>query len=149
MIPLRVSLEGFLSYKEKQVINFEGSSLWMLCGPNGVGKSAIFDAITFALYNSHRGSQIKELINHYSERLVVEFDFLVNGVVYRARRMHSRKGFPVREIVLIEKNASNPSVVHQTPVSGTDSERGFKEWVKSHIGLDYPAFTSSVLLLQG
>ncbi len=149
MIPLRVSLEGFLSYKEKQVINFEGSSLWMLCGPNGVGKSAIFDAITFALYNSHRGSQIKELINHYSERLVVEFDFLVNGVVYRVRRIHPRKGYPVREVVLIEKNASNPSAVHQTPVSGTDSERGFKEWVKSHIGLDYSAFTSSVLLLQG
>ncbi len=149
MVPLRISLEGFLSYKEKQVINFEGSSLWMLCGPNGVGKSAIFDAITFALYGSHRGSSIKELINHYSERLVVEFDFLVNSVVYRARRIHSRKGFPVREIVLVKKNASDPSFVHQTLVSGTDSERGFKEWVKSHIGLDYPAFTSSVLLLQG
>src|SRR3954453_21729116 len=107
MIPLCISLEGFLSYKEKQVINFEGSSLWMLWGPNGVGKSAIFDAITFALYGSHRGSRIKELINHYSDRLVIEFDFLVNGVVYRARRIHPREGSSVREIILIEKNASN------------------------------------------
>ena len=94
MIPLRIALEGFLSYKEKQVINFEGSSLWMLCGPNGVGKSAIFDAITFALYGRHRGSSsIKESINHYSERLVVEFDFLVNGVVYRAVVFTLVRGF--------------------------------------------------------
>ena len=49
MIPLRVSLEGFLSYQEKQIIDFDGSTLWMLWGPNGVGKSAVFDAITFAL----------------------------------------------------------------------------------------------------
>lgn len=149
MIPLRVSLEGFLSYKEKQVIDFTGSQLWMLWGPNGVGKSAIFDAITFALYDRHRGDKIKELINHYSDRLAVELDLLVEGKTYRVRRIYPRKGRPVREVIQLEKDINNPSLIHKLPVSGTDSEDGFKEWVKRTIGLEYAAFTSSVLLLQG
>src|SRR5579859_5653215 len=104
MIPLRVSLEGFLSYKEKQVIDFTGSQLWMLWGPNGVGKSAIFDAITFALYDRHRGDKIKDLINHYSNRLVVELDLLIDNKIYRIRRVHPKKGHPVREVVQLEKD---------------------------------------------
>jgi hypothetical protein len=44
MVPLRVTLEGFLSYREKQVIDFEGSSLWMLWGPNGVTKLNLVQA---------------------------------------------------------------------------------------------------------
>lgn len=151
MIPLRVSLEGFLSYKDKQVIDFENSSLWMLWGPNGVGKSAIFDAITFALYSSHRGgkSNAKELINHYSNRLVVEFDFLVDGVAYRVRRVLPHKGRPVREVVLLSKDANRPDCVHEMPVPNTDSDESFKDWVRRTIGLDERAFTSSILLLQG
>ena len=151
MIPLRVSLEGFLSYKEKQVIDFEGSSLWMLWGPNAVGKSAIFDAIRFALYGSHRGgrSNVKELINHYSNRLVVEFDFLSSGLAYRIRRIHPRSGRPARGIFLLENDSSDPLVVHEIPVSGTESEDDFKDWVLRTIGLNELAFTSSVLLLQG
>src|SRR5258708_23256135 len=94
MIPLRVSLEGFLSYKDKQIIDFEGSSLWMLCGPNGVGKSAVFDAITFALYGYHRagGGNPKALINHYANdnRFIVEFDFFVDGIAFRIRRTCAR-----------------------------------------------------------
>lgn len=151
MLPLRVSLEGFLSYKEKQVIDFAGSSLWMLWGTNGVGKSAIFDAITFALFGSHRGgkSNVEELINHYSNGFVVEFDFCVDGVDYRIRRTHSRKGHPIREVFLLGGDASDPTFVHEMPVSGTDSRDGYKEWLQRTIGLDELAFTSSVMLLQG
>lgn len=151
MIPLRVTLEGFLSYREKQVIDFEGSSLWMLWGPNGVGKSAIFDAITLALYGSHRGgkSNVEELINHYSNSFVIEFDFLVDGVAYRIRRAQSRKGRSVREVFRLDKDAADPTLIHETPVSGTDSRDGFKDWVQSTIGLNELTFTSSVLLLQG
>ena len=143
MIPLRVSLEGFLSYKEKQVIDFEGSSLWMLWGPNAVGKSAIFDAIRFALYGSHRGGRrnAKELINHYSNRLVVEFDFLSGGVAYRIRRTYPRTGRPARGVFLLEKDSADPSLVHENPESGTESEDDFKDWVLRIVGLNELAFT--------
>lgn len=155
MIPLRVSLEGFLSYKEKQVIDFEGSSLWMLWGPNGVGKSAIFDAITFALYGTHRGSHkrgdviIKDLINHHSDRLVIEFDFLVDGTAYRIRRVHPHKGRSIREILLLSRDPGDPDTIQETPIYNTDDENGFKDRIQRLIGLNERAFTSSVLLLQG
>lgn len=155
MIPLRVSLEGFLSYKERQTIDFVDSSLWMLWGPNGVGKSAIFDAITFALYNRHRAGSargMKELINHHCDKLIVEFDFLVDGTAYRIRRTceKRRTARPTREAFALDlDNRQNLESARVTPIPGTDDEDGLEEWVQRTIGLKYPAFTSSVLLLQG
>lgn len=151
MIPLRITLEGFMSYREKQVIDFTGEHLWMLWGPNGVGKSAVFDAITFALYNTHRAGSgtrgnAKELINHYADRLEVTFDFLVDNVRYRVHRTYarSRGARSTCQALLVDANG-----IGAMPIDGTDDEDGLKNWVLRTIGLDYPAFTSSVLLLQG
>src|SRR6478736_639220 len=88
MIPQRVKLKGFLCYKEEQAIDFEGSAtLWMLAGLNGSGKSAIFDAVTFALFGHHRGGGTNnhELINKDSDGFVIEFDVWVRdhiGLTY-------------------------------------------------------------------
>ena len=46
MIPRSIKLKGFLCYKDEQKVDFDGSTtLWMLAGLNGSGKSAIFDAV--------------------------------------------------------------------------------------------------------
>jgi len=65
MIPQRVYLRGFLSYRDEQEVRFDGSSLWMLSGLNGSGKSSVFDAVTYALFGHHRGGRVEahELIN--------------------------------------------------------------------------------------
>lgn len=158
MIPLQITLEGFLSYKEKQVINFDGSSLWVLWGPNGVGKSAVFDAITFALFNTHRANRgtkgsTKDLINHHSDKLIVTFDFIVDSIVYRIKRIHPRKGLSTREVFIVDSDdtsdISNLENAHTRRIDNTDSEEGFNHWVKQTIGMDDAAFTSSCLLLQG
>lgn len=57
MIPLRVYVENFMSYREGQELLFDNAPLWVLAGQNGAGKSTIFDAITFALYGLHRGGK--------------------------------------------------------------------------------------------
>ncbi|HEU5376631.1 MAG TPA: SMC family ATPase [Ktedonobacteraceae bacterium] len=159
MLPLRLSLEGFLSYREKQTIDFTGSSLWMLWGPNGVGKSAIFDAITFALYNTHRAVDgnsynLAYLINHRSDKLIVVFDFIMNGEIYRIRRTCTRgRGRTInvtREAFLLQgDDLSNLEQMPAKPIPMTDNETDFKNWVHQTIGLNYEAFASSVLLLQG
>ena len=41
MIPQRIVLRGFLSYREEQEISLDGASLWLLAGQNGSGKSAV------------------------------------------------------------------------------------------------------------
>src|SRR5262249_51196207 len=92
MIPQRIKLKGFLCYKDEQEIAFDGSPLWMLSGLNGSGKSAVFDAMTFALFKQHRGGKTEfvELINKDSESLLVEFDFLLDGQAFRIKRTARR-----------------------------------------------------------
>ena len=64
MIPQRVRLKGFLCYKDEQEIDFDGNAtLWMLAGLNGSGKSAIFDAVTYALFGYHRGGSLHAQVN--------------------------------------------------------------------------------------
>lgn len=152
MIPLRVYVKGFLSYRDEAELMFDGAPLWALTGPNGSGKSAIFDAITFALYGAHRGgkSQAEELINHEADELVVEYDFAIGSDAYRVKRTLSRGRRPSFQVFHLNgPRAPHPGQPGPQPIPNTDKRDGFNEWVLEHIGLDYHTFTASVLLRQG
>lgn len=144
MIPVSVSLKGFMSYRDSQSIEFDGQSLWVLAGPNGAGKSAIFDAITFALYGQYRGGaqDAKGLINHDSDSLEVEFVFRVMDETYKVRRTLPLRGRPTWSAYQLVAGEFEP-------IEGADSVSASKEVCQRIVGLDYSAFTSSVLLLQG
>jgi DNA repair exonuclease SbcCD ATPase subunit len=153
MIPLRVKLKGFLCYKDEQEISFDGSSLWMLAGLNGSGKSAVFDAVTYALFGHHRGGsqQAVELINKSSDGLLVEFDFLQDGAAYRAKRTlqrNARGGASGTQQIFRRQSAHGNGQGAWQPVEGTGKRAEFEAWVRENIGLSYETFTSSVLLLQ-
>jgi DNA repair exonuclease SbcCD ATPase subunit len=167
MIPLRVRLKGFLCYKDEQEVCFDGASLWMLSGLNGSGKSAIFDAVTYALFGHHRGGSIQaqELVNKNSEGFEVEFDFLQDGQAYRIRRTLKRKakgGNTTTQQILRQekgtqlisgngapKRAASPVSAQWEAIEGTSKRAEFDDWIRNNIGLTYETFTSSVLLLQG
>lgn len=150
MIPLRVYVENFMSYREGQELLFDNAPLWVLAGQNGAGKSTIFDAITFALYGLHRGGKqnAKDLINHQEDTLTVEFDFLVNAVAYRVRRTVPRRGKPTRDVFYLLPSQTDGKT-KTPPVPDTGNDLGFKRWLETTIGLNEEAFTSCVLLLQG
>ena len=91
MIPKRVTLKNFLSFgDEEQVFDFTepDESLWILTGPNGVGKSAVFDAITYCLFTEHRGGgqDAKSLIKHGANGFHISFEFEFSGENYRIFR---------------------------------------------------------------
>ena len=144
MIPVRVYLENFMSYRQGQELLFDSAPLWVLAGENGAGKSTIFDAITFALYGNCRKVNQTELINHQEDNFVIEFDFLIEDKQYRIRRTVSQKGSgsSTRQISKIIDNKIQP-------ISNTDNDTGFKEWIEHHIGLNENAFISCILLTQG
>jgi exonuclease SbcC len=153
MIPLRLSLEGFLCYRERQEINFADSNIWLLWGHNGTGKSSIPDAITFAIYGKPRsvGVTHADLINHDCDRLIIEYDFQgVDGLIYRLRCFCSKEGQVSRSVGILSCQENGASEgIQITSVPNADSEQGFLDWRKRAIGLEYRAFTSSVLLMQG
>src|SRR4051794_33077351 len=148
MTPVRVKLSGFLSYADERELVFDGAGLWLLAGPNGSGKSAVFDAVTYALFGTHRGGtqNAAELINKGSAALAVEVDFTVDGRLYRAKRTLRRaaRGSPAGTQQVFAFADGTWAAVPDTTKRGD-----FDTWVQHHVGLTYETFTSSVLLLQG
>lgn len=152
MIPLRVRVEGFLSYRDPAELNFAEAPLWMLTGPNGAGKSTVFDAITLALFDAYRGDKQhhQELVNQQCDSLKVEFEFQLGDDVYCARRIIPRKGTATQHIEHVSGPApTRPTRKGLSIVDTTTTETGFNKWVADHIGLDVQAFTASMLLQQG
>lgn len=149
MIPRRIKLKGFMSFRDETEISFNGSSLWVLTGANASGKSTIFDAIAFALYGVRRTNSndiglsntthTKTLINHHSPNLEVEFEFALGVEVFCVKRTLSksgRSGFEIRPL-------------DSPPIPGTEYKANFDNWITEHIGLDAKAFSAAVLLGQG
>jgi exonuclease SbcC len=148
MIPERISIEGFLCYRDRQVVDLSGLSLCMLSGPNGSGKSSVFDAMTFALFGTHRagGKQTDDLVNKRCNAAAVEFDFTCGGTRWRARRTITIRAGAARTTRDIRRitEGGNDEVVPDTT-----SDRGFANWIDQHVGMSADAFTTSMLLRQG
>src|SRR5258706_15336072 len=98
MIPVRLSLKNFLSYgSEIQTIDFEPYHLICLSGKNGHGKSALLDAITWALWGAARkttgpSKPDEGLLRLGQNHMMVALDFKSNGILYRVRREYTIQG---------------------------------------------------------
>ena len=57
MLPTRLEIHNFLAYRAPEPIVFAGIELACLTGQNGVGKSSILDAITWALWGKARAKR--------------------------------------------------------------------------------------------
>lgn len=144
MIPKKVTLENFLSFGAKTELSFDDDEpLWVLGGPNGVGKSAIFDAITYCLFGSHRGGakEIDPLIRHGADGFSVGYEFEFQGIDYRIIRNRSGK----RTTQSVERIAAGK----WERVPNINNVADVKDWVERTVGLGSDAFQASVLLRQG
>ena len=150
MIPQRVKMSGFLSYKDEQEIRFDEAPLWMLSGTNGSGKSSVFDAVTYALFGHHRvGSQsASELINKEANTLAVEFDFTSEKQLYRIKRtVRRQKNDKIASTQQVLKFTQNEIADEAwEAIQGTEYKAKFDAWIKDKIGLDYETFTRRYLL---
>ena len=88
MRPLRLEIEGFTSFRERAVLDFERLDLFAITGPTGAGKSSLIDALVFALYGQvpRVGKEYRQLLSHGAERASVLLDFAVGGERYRVAR---------------------------------------------------------------
>jgi exonuclease SbcC len=118
-----------------------------LCGPNGHGKSALLDAITWCLWGKARGKTQDELISYGADETSVELDFLARNTHYRALRSHARGGGRRRQGVtdfqLQVVSSEGPQPITGNLVRETQAK------IDQITGMDYDSFTNSAFLLQG
>lgn len=87
MRPIRLTLEGFTSFRTHQSLDFSTLDLFAITGPTGAGKSSLLDAITYALYGKvARKPSISELVSQGATELKVEFQFSVQQTEYKVIR---------------------------------------------------------------
>lgn len=83
MRPLRLTMTGFGTYKERTVLVFEKlgtGGMYLITGDTGTGKTLIFDAITYALYGEMSGSgrnsrAVRSQLSNDDEPTEVELEF--------------------------------------------------------------------------
>lgn len=143
MRPVRLEIQGFTCYREKQEIDFRRLGLFAIAGPTGAGKSSILDAIAFALYGKipRMGSQnLDEFISLGAARASVLFEFDVKNERFRVVRTMPRSGPKKVQLELISNGLKRPLA---------DTVGDVNAHLHQLLGLEYEAFIQSVLLPQG
>ena len=155
MIPLRLKLENFLSYRDAVELDLQGVEVACLCGDNGHGKTALLDAITWALWGGARGrvyggpggGSPDELVHQGRPEMSVELDFFVEDARYRVVRKH-QAGTPRRSGTTHWDLQVWTGSEYRTLVEGA-GVRDTAERIERLLRMDYETFVRSAFLLQG
>ena len=152
MIPLKLQIKNFLSYgAELQTIDFSNYPLICLSGKNGHGKSALLDAITWAIWGQARkiinSSKADQGLLHLGQHtMMVIIDFECNKTIYRIRREYSHnfgKPYATLEFGIIQND-------EKTLIPLTDKTiRATQHKIEQTLRLDFNTFINSAFLRQG
>jgi len=139
MRPLELIVEGFTSFRTRQVLDFSSLDLFAITGATGAGKTSLLDAITFALYNkvSQKPSSSKELVSQGAKQLTVEFRFVMRQIEYKALRTWRNRGKTDVPHFILEE------------LIGKEWERCHTQKVEEIIGMNFDTFTRVIVLPQG
>ena len=152
MIPLKIQLKNFLSYGPTlQTIDFGPYPLICLSGKNGHGKSALLDAITWAIWGQARKiSGVAKADNHLlrlgQTQMMVILDFMFNGNVYRIRREFAKtygKPYAALDFGILDDTG------HQSTALTGKTIRETQTTIETTLGLDFDSFINTAFLRQG
>ena len=156
MRPLRLTLSAFGPYAAETTLDLEKlgkGGLYLITGDTGAGKTTIFDAITYALYD-HSSSGIREgsmLRCKYADNKTptfVELEFEVHGVRYTVRRNPEYQRPKARgEGMTTEK--ADATLTYPDDRPPVTKAKDVTAAVQEIIGLDYNQFSQIVLIAQG
>jgi len=141
VIPQKLTLHGFLSYRDMVVVDLSQINVACVSGANGAGKSTLFDAITWSLFGKARRSD-DALINNGMDSCHVVFEFSYENEYYRIERSkHREKGTTLE----FQAKGSDGSWKPLTEAGIRATEDRIKEVLR----LDYETFVNSSFFLQG
>lgn len=86
--PISFEFSNMFSYGEANKVNFEkAQGLIGIFAPNTAGKSSLWDALSFCIYDkSARTSSSKNILNNRKDHFYCKFNFEINGVNYFIER---------------------------------------------------------------
>lgn len=158
MKPLKLTMSAFGSYAGKNVIDFTGQQqgIFLITGDTGAGKTTIFDAITYALYNQtsggeRNGNMMRSQYARPETETYVELEFLYRGQTYCVRRN------PDYKITKTLKNGKIreqkvPHSVELTLPDGTvfpEKKNATDAKIIEILGLTADQFSQIVMIAQG
>ena len=142
MIPVRLQLKNFMSYGESvPPLELAGINLAVLSGENGNGKTALLDAMTWALFGETRAQAEDDIVRLGATDCSVILDFVVESQKYRIRRSRGGKG-TIWELQAWQEDGS------LRPMSG-NSARETKARIQGLLRMDYKTFLATGYLAQG
>ena len=153
MKPIRLELKEFGPYKN-EIIEWDkiiNEPIFLITGKTGSGKSTLFDAITYALYNKTTGGKdiasLRRKTALDKDKTQVNFDFELSEKKYRIERTLAylkagNKNLTSGKVALMQYNGEKLEVI-------ATKEQEVKEKVEELIGLDDKQFCQIIILPQG
>ncbi len=158
MRPLSITMEAFGSYADKKTVDLTvpQQNLFLITGETGSGKTTIFDAIVFALYdeassqnNKKSGTDLQSQFTDYDRQPIVTLTFEESGGIYRVTR---KAAYFYRDPQTGSFTKRSGSVTLVMP-DGTEYPETGKKAVNAKlaelIGLDKSQFMQVAMIAQG
>lgn len=160
MKPLRLTMSAFGSYSGTEVIDFSerNNGLFLITGDTGAGKTTIFDAITYALYDKtsggkRDGSMMRSQYASGETDTYVEYVFSYRGETYTVRRNPEYLRLGKRRYAdgspRFVKETSGVSLVLPDGREFQGKKREVDKKIEEIIGLDVKQFTQIAMIAQG
>jgi exonuclease SbcC len=142
MIPIKLTITGFLSYHETVELDFTLFDLACISGSNGAGKSSLLDAFTWVLFGQAR-KRDESLINLRSNAAEVALVFEYEGNTYRVQRT-----MPKGKTTMLEFQIRDPESGKWKALTGA-TLRNTQDIIEHTLRLDYETFVNASFFLQG
>ena len=153
MVPLHLRLYNFLSYQSATELDLRGIHVGCLSGDNGNGKSALLDAVTWALWGWARGRRYgtggaspDELVYQGQTDMEVALTFAAGEATYRMVRKHSKGGGRRGAARMVDLQAATGDgfrSLTEGSVAETEAQ------VQRLLRMSYDTFVNSAFMLQG
>ncbi|RRF90902.1 MAG: hypothetical protein DUD33_02135 [Coriobacteriaceae bacterium] len=158
MRPLKLTMSAFGPYADEVTIDFSQlgtSGIYLICGDTGAGKTTIFDAISFALFDRPSGEyrQSRNLRSDFAApdvKTFVELEFEHNGNRYRVRRNPAYERPKLRgEGVTTESPDATLEDLSHPDKKPVNRPTAVNDRVRELLGIDRNQFSQIVMIAQG
>ncbi len=143
MIPVKLTVSGFLSYQEQTEIDFTGIHVACISGQNGAGKSTMLDAMTWALFGEARRNDDSIINDVAADRTAkAELEFRYENADYLVRRQKKEgKSTTAEFYIRTEEGVWKP--LTEKRVADTNKR------ICNTLHMDYKTFINVSFFLQG